>query len=618
MDASNPKSAIVEKIKSSSNILVTVSRDPSVDSLTSALGLTLMLNKISKHTTAVFSGAVPPAITFLDPEKTFTNTVDSLQDFIIALDKEKADRLRYKVEDDVVRIFITPYRSEITEKDLQFSRGDFNVDLIIALGVDNQDELDSALAAHGKVLHSATIISIGTENKSSLGSIDWVDNKSSSLCEMLMSLSEALQANLLDEQIATALLTGIVAATNRFSNRHTTPRVMTMAAQLMAAGANQQLIASKLEDGDILSLPKPSEPQQEAPLADSGQSSASTDLNITHDSATILSAPLTDNDTVGLADQLADRAEVDRAARQQAVPDAEGGLSSREEIASSAQVSQAVASDGTTDWRDASRPSTTPDPEKALEDALAAAQSHGHRLNGDVPSDLSGSPDSFKTGAEPQAIDPFAYQVTGEDKGLLSADRDLLHGKTIVPISELSIPDNLPVDVPADMVSSSASPSTTVAPSTTDQAKTTLSSAQPDPTPSNMPTPATQPPTPAISSIEDARAAIDKLLQNTPSVGGLNSVSLPPVDASSNPVSVNASLPPLPPLPDFSTLPPLTTPVAVAPITPHPGVSDAAQAIRDHVNLNVPPAERGNGFGNPGSPPAVTPASAQFKIPGAP
>lgn len=105
MNDGNAKQQIVEKVKTSSNILVTVSTNPSVDELSAALGLTILLNKMDKHATAVFSGAIPPAITFLDPEKTFENTVDSLRDFIIALDKEKADHLRYKVDGDVVKIF---------------------------------------------------------------------------------------------------------------------------------------------------------------------------------------------------------------------------------------------------------------------------------------------------------------------------------------------------------------------------------------------------------------------------------------------------------------------------------------------------------------------------------
>lgn len=246
----NAKQQIAQAIKKSTNILVTVGKDPSVDALSAALSLTLMLNRLEKHSTAVFSGQTPPAITFLKPETILENTVDSLRDFIIALDKEKADRLRYKVEDDVVRIFITPFKTIISEKDLQFSQGDFNVELIIALGVEKKEDLDTAVTAHGRILHDATVVTINTDgSKPTLGSIDWTDPSASSLCEMLMSLSESLQSGLLDEQIATAMLTGIVAATDRFRNEHTSPRVMTMAAQLMAAGANQQLIAAKLEEG---------------------------------------------------------------------------------------------------------------------------------------------------------------------------------------------------------------------------------------------------------------------------------------------------------------------------------------------------------------------------------
>ncbi len=273
MQDSNSKQQIVDRIKGVSNILVTVSANPSVDELSAALGLTLMLNKLDKHATAVFSGSVPPAINFLKPDKTFENNVDSLRDFIIALDKEKADRLRYKVEDDVVRIFITPYKTKLSEEDFQFSHGDFNVELVVALGVEKREDLDKAITAHGKILHDATIATVNASNtKSELGSIDWQDVEASSLCEMLMSLSEALQTGILDEQISTALLTGIVSATERFRNNHTSPRVMTMAAQLMAAGANQQLIATKLEEANVIPSNQPTENSSDLTKLKEGQS----------------------------------------------------------------------------------------------------------------------------------------------------------------------------------------------------------------------------------------------------------------------------------------------------------------------------------------------------------
>ncbi|MBI3624188.1 hypothetical protein HY218_00995 [Candidatus Saccharibacteria bacterium] len=243
------KQQIAQRLKDASNVLVTVSNDPSVDQLASAIGLTLLLNKLGKHGTAVFSGQIPSTIEFLEPAKTIEKTTDSLRDFIIALDKAKADKLRYKVEDKLVKIFITPYRTSLSEKDFDFSQGDFNVDVVIALGVKQQEQLDQAIVSHGRILHDATVISLNTTNHVDLGTLNWIDSTASSLCEMVVALTDQMQdTNLLDTQMATVLLTGIVAETDRFSNQKTTPVTMNLTSKLMAAGANQQLVATKLRD----------------------------------------------------------------------------------------------------------------------------------------------------------------------------------------------------------------------------------------------------------------------------------------------------------------------------------------------------------------------------------
>lgn len=244
------KKQLIDKLKSTSNILVTVRNNPNVDELSACIGLTLMLNKLGKHATAVFSGEVPDTIDFLKPEETLEKNTDSLRDFIIALDKSKADKLRYKVEDKVVKIFITPYRTSISQDDLEFSQGDFNVDAVVALGAHEQHELDAAITEHTRILHDAVMMSINNTENGSFGSINWVDTRASSLCELVARLNRPLggkDKNLFDEQVATALLTGIVAETERFSNARTTPDTMSVSSDLMAAGANQQLVSSELE-----------------------------------------------------------------------------------------------------------------------------------------------------------------------------------------------------------------------------------------------------------------------------------------------------------------------------------------------------------------------------------
>jgi hypothetical protein len=255
------KQQITERLKQANNVLVTVAANPTLDQLAACIGFTLLLNKMGKHATAVFSGKVPSTIEFLEPQKTLETNTDSLRDFIISLDKAKADKLRYKVEDKFVRIFITPYRTSLSDKDLVFSQGDFNVEAVVALGIKDRNQIDAAITAHGRILHDATVISVNTGSGKApdLGQINWQEPTASSLCEMLVSISEAFGGGLIDNQIATAFLTGIVAETSRFSNNKTSPKVMTMSAQLMAAGANQQLIVSKLEP------PPPPPPKPEPP-----------------------------------------------------------------------------------------------------------------------------------------------------------------------------------------------------------------------------------------------------------------------------------------------------------------------------------------------------------------
>lgn len=242
---------VVDKLKSAQNILVTVSTDPTVDQFAACIGLTLILNKIGKHANSVFSGKAPSTIDFLKPEKTLEKTTDSLRDFIIALDKSKADKLRYKVEDNVVKIFITPYKTSISEKDLEFSQGDFNIDAVVALGVQDKHHIDQAILSHGRILHDAAVISVNISRQSRIGTINWSDNRASSLCEMVADVAMELDNKVFDSQNSTALLTGIVAETDRYSNDKAAPHTMSVAGLLMSAGASTQLVSSKLSNKKV-------------------------------------------------------------------------------------------------------------------------------------------------------------------------------------------------------------------------------------------------------------------------------------------------------------------------------------------------------------------------------
>lgn len=243
---------VAEKISEAHNILVALSSDPSVDDLAAAIGLSLYLDRLGKRATAIYSGATPNALEFLKPEQTLEPTTDTLQDFVIALDKEKADHLRYKLDGDFVKIYITPYKARIAEEDLEFSYGDYNVDLVLALDVASGADLDSALREHGRIMHDATIINITTAHPGKFGEIEWSDPRASSVSEMIADLLYGVSSKIeINAEEATAFLTGIIAATDRFSSPSTTPVTLQIASSLMTSGADQQLITQNIsEDGD--------------------------------------------------------------------------------------------------------------------------------------------------------------------------------------------------------------------------------------------------------------------------------------------------------------------------------------------------------------------------------
>ena len=251
---------IAAKVRDSRNVLIALSSDPSVDEMCAAIGLSLYLDRLGKRATAIYSGATPNALEFLKPEETFESTADTLQDFVIALNKEKADHLRYKLDGDFVKIYITPYKTRISEEDLDFSYGDYNVDLVLALDVANGIDLDSALREHGRIMHDAVIINITTGKPGKFGEIEWSDKSASSVSEMVANLLYHVNSDIkIEKEEATAFLTGIVAATNRFSSASTTPDTMQVASKLMESGANQQLVSKNITpdvDNQLFSLTK--------------------------------------------------------------------------------------------------------------------------------------------------------------------------------------------------------------------------------------------------------------------------------------------------------------------------------------------------------------------------
>ena len=595
---------IVEKLEENSNILVTVNTNPTVDELSAALGITLLLNKLDKHATAVFSGHVPPALEFLQPEKTFEGTVDSLRDFIIALDKEKADHLRYKVVDDMVKIFITPYRTTINEKDLDFSQGDYNVEAVLAIGVRSTADLDHALESHGRILHDAVVTSVSLDEPSHLGGIEWSNPRASGYSELLYALADALvgeNKKMIDEQIATAFLTGIVAATERFSNSKTSSAVMRIAASLMGAGANQQLIATKLEEGE-----KKAQADETAPRSKDAQEGESVRVSeMATGSKTKTSQKAAQESGVGtLAISHEPAGDVDEVKRAINEKNSQAALSAAE----------AVLAKHTQQSAELNKKDTIEAEEKLAEQLAAAMPAVAPANKSAAPSveDIQRDIARANETLDEAAAQPVIQEKIEAPKAQLPEVVEPTLGGTLNATTEQAAEDarRAAEDDRNKVILSHDGKSKYASDAPSTQAPLNAVIAHTDAEPSvpdvlaqgtmTVPTDhaaAVQPPAPVAPSAvapqptqDDARAAVNAALAGAPSGAPAADGALPPP-------------PPLPPMPDFSTLPPM----------PSTNDSTSGAAVPDTLETALPPLPQ---QAVQAAAPSAPADPAQFRIPG--
>lgn len=237
-----------EAIRQAETILIITGQRPTVDQLTAVLSLTAVLRKFGKRVSAVVSDPVPANLGFLETGM-LSQSLSGLRDFVMKLDLSKAevDKVYYEIENGTLNLYVTPFQGGFSGSDVTFAHGNYHFDLAIVLGVASRSRIDRIYAENQSLFSSIPVVNLDYHRTNdNFGAINLIEPTASSLCEILVALSESLQTGLIDADIATIMLTGLMGSTDRFTASHTTSKSMTVAAQLMAAGARQQAIVKGL------------------------------------------------------------------------------------------------------------------------------------------------------------------------------------------------------------------------------------------------------------------------------------------------------------------------------------------------------------------------------------
>ncbi len=244
---------ITKLIDQAESILIMPSSPPDGDSLGSAIALYLALQKLNKKNTVVCADPIPDSLEFLPMINAVSNEFSPSPDFIITLDTLKAElgSIESQVEENKVNIILTAKSGQFSQKNISFSQGPNLYDLIITVDTASLQQLGKFYEDNVKLFTDLPVINIDHHiSNEQFGLVNYIDVLSSSTTEITLSIIEGMEEKyekeLIDEDIATLLLAGIITDTGSFQHSNTNPKSFANSAKLIKRGARQQEIIQNI------------------------------------------------------------------------------------------------------------------------------------------------------------------------------------------------------------------------------------------------------------------------------------------------------------------------------------------------------------------------------------
>ncbi|MFH2062965.1 MAG: hypothetical protein ABIJ46_02310 [bacterium] len=242
---------ISETIGRSSQALVVLRKDWSVDAVASALALTRLIERSGKKVDMVADGFVPTRrIGFLPNTDRIAPEIRQARQFVISLDlsRAKVDELTYHLEGDRLNFRLTAKEGQFNERDVTARTAEFSYDLVVTVGAPDLGSLGRTFSDNADLFYRVPLVNIdrdpGNEN---YGGINFVDITAASCSELVHRLYASPDNDMThDEDTATMLLGGLIDATRSFRSPHVTPRTLNTASELVAAGGRREEIVRHL------------------------------------------------------------------------------------------------------------------------------------------------------------------------------------------------------------------------------------------------------------------------------------------------------------------------------------------------------------------------------------
>ena len=250
MNLSNTEQ-IFKAIDDKKSILIILDKNYNGDVLASTIALGLYLKKYGKKVSIATEDInVNKKYQFLAGLDLLTDKVTDPTKFTISISttRVKAKELSYEPKEDKIEIYLTSATENgFKKEDVEIIENNVDFDLVFTIGVRSKSVIGNIYENNKKFIDDKPLVNIDIDPKNvKFGDINFVEDEQSTISELIFDIIGFNKSELIDENIATCLLTGIIEKTNGFKTPDLSPSTMSTVSNLMDLGADRENIISNL------------------------------------------------------------------------------------------------------------------------------------------------------------------------------------------------------------------------------------------------------------------------------------------------------------------------------------------------------------------------------------